>query len=437
MTPEVTNDAMRWEAFRHSNEISTESGNDLGRDAFLRLLVTQLQHQDPLSPMEDHEFIAQLAQFSSLEQMQEINNQTVRTQAFGLVGREIVAEVRNEMTNTVDVVIGQASSAVIQNGNPYLMLETLQGTRQVSMHDVRYVGDDLTTDLLARINSVLLNQQNLGLVGQYAQFVERNEEGHITRFVEGRIDSLRFDRERGMILTVGSHEVAAANVMEISPNPMVVGRPVQGISIRNEVDGEVTGGVNVGPNSEIREIRVHRTDGSGTTFHADVLYNGQVHTLLVDDIEQFTAAMRTIGTIFEGYNVDGVTLRGGVPHLRLSGGPSGSREVMFTGNVSQDSLIGRSISWLGTSGYENARIDAIERYHEGHNIVMEGNPVRRVFARDIELVTSAFQQIGRELNGTEITGVRMRNGNPHLIMYGNGPDIQFVGQQTQARAATN
>lgn len=44
----------------------------LGRDAFLSLLVTQLQHQNPLEPQADGEFLAQLAQFSSLEQLQEI-----------------------------------------------------------------------------------------------------------------------------------------------------------------------------------------------------------------------------------------------------------------------------------------------------------------------------------------------------------------------------
>ena len=47
--------------------------NDLDKDAFLKLLTTQLANQDPLSPMEDREFIAQLAQFSSLEQMTAMN----------------------------------------------------------------------------------------------------------------------------------------------------------------------------------------------------------------------------------------------------------------------------------------------------------------------------------------------------------------------------
>lgn len=51
---------------------TAEKPGTLGKDAFLQLLVTQLQHQDPTKPQADAEFIAQLAQFSSLEQLTQI-----------------------------------------------------------------------------------------------------------------------------------------------------------------------------------------------------------------------------------------------------------------------------------------------------------------------------------------------------------------------------
>lgn len=75
--------------------------SSLGKEDFLRLLVTQLQNQDPLQPMENTQFVAQLAQFSSLEQLTNMNDQLAgvqlgqlsqsNLQAAALVGQEITA----------------------------------------------------------------------------------------------------------------------------------------------------------------------------------------------------------------------------------------------------------------------------------------------------------------------------------------------------------
>ena len=89
----------------NGNQITAESRQMLGKDDFLKLLITKLTHQDPLKPMDDEAFVAQLAQFSSLEQLQNMNNsldnslewdylqmQTINnTMATNLIGREVKA----------------------------------------------------------------------------------------------------------------------------------------------------------------------------------------------------------------------------------------------------------------------------------------------------------------------------------------------------------
>ena len=54
--------------------LATSQSNVLNKDDFLNLLITQLQHQDPLNPTDSVEFTAQLAQFSSLEQLANVND---------------------------------------------------------------------------------------------------------------------------------------------------------------------------------------------------------------------------------------------------------------------------------------------------------------------------------------------------------------------------
>ncbi|MFO7707976.1 MAG: flagellar hook assembly protein FlgD [Desulfobacterales bacterium] len=87
----------------------------MGKDAFLKLLITQLQHQDPLNPADSTEFTAQLAQFSSLEQLSNINTNLGvlklyqasinNAQAVGFIGKEIVAN-----GNTLEKTAGRPAT---------------------------------------------------------------------------------------------------------------------------------------------------------------------------------------------------------------------------------------------------------------------------------------------------------------------------------------
>jgi flagellar basal-body rod modification protein FlgD len=67
---------------------TTPAKKQLDRDAFLKILITQLQYQDPSAPMQDKEFIAQMAQFSALEQtskVYQVNSLALGTQMIGNV----------------------------------------------------------------------------------------------------------------------------------------------------------------------------------------------------------------------------------------------------------------------------------------------------------------------------------------------------------------
>ena len=76
-------------ATNKSAAMASTVSNELGKDEFLKLLVTQLQHQDPMNPMEDKDFIAQMAQFTSLEQMKNMNTSVQITQATSYIGKQV------------------------------------------------------------------------------------------------------------------------------------------------------------------------------------------------------------------------------------------------------------------------------------------------------------------------------------------------------------
>ncbi|TWH48601.1 flagellar hook assembly protein FlgD [Sporomusa sp. KB1] len=97
-----------------TNTTTTQKTSDtLGKDDFLKLLITQLQYQDPMNPMEDKEFISQMAQFTSLEQMKNLNSSMQMTQASSLIGMKVTwtnssnAEVKTGVVNSVRLVNGE------------------------------------------------------------------------------------------------------------------------------------------------------------------------------------------------------------------------------------------------------------------------------------------------------------------------------------------
>ena len=101
--------------------------SNLGKEEFLKLLVTQLEYQDPLDPMDNTQFVAQLAQFSSLEQMQNLNTsfeKMISTQGLaqlsGLVGMKAVLADEVTGLKAVDDIVGVS----MQDGTPQLLLKS-------------------------------------------------------------------------------------------------------------------------------------------------------------------------------------------------------------------------------------------------------------------------------------------------------------------------
>jgi flagellar basal-body rod modification protein FlgD len=113
----------------------TPANASLGQDDFMRILLTQLQFQDPLKPMDNQQFIAQMAQFTSLELNRQANDKTdtlltiqTATQALSLIGKQVAI---NTDTGVLD---GQITDVRFQNGQPSMTLKTSAGT---FMTDVR------------------------------------------------------------------------------------------------------------------------------------------------------------------------------------------------------------------------------------------------------------------------------------------------------------
>jgi flagellar basal-body rod modification protein FlgD len=117
---------------------SDANKNTLGKDAFLKLLTTQLQHQDPLNPMEDSEFMGQMAQFSTLEQVTNMANANTAmadnlafSKSVSLIGRTVTYLDKSEETHT-----GKVDRVTTADGKPALTVEGVDGVDPSSVTEV-------------------------------------------------------------------------------------------------------------------------------------------------------------------------------------------------------------------------------------------------------------------------------------------------------------
>ncbi len=110
-----------------------EAGNDMDKDAFLQLLVAQMKYQDPLQPTSNTEYISQYAQFSQVEQMQNMAASVELQRASQLVGENVYVKTTTSSGET-KYIQGKVDYVVYENNKAYL-----------SINESLYALDDLDT----------------------------------------------------------------------------------------------------------------------------------------------------------------------------------------------------------------------------------------------------------------------------------------------------
>lgn len=112
---------------------SKASGDSMDKEAFLQLLVAQMKYQDPLEPTSNTEYISQYAQFSQVEQMQNMAGSMDLSRASALVGEEVYIKTTTSSGET-KLIQGKVDYVVYENGKAYL-----------SINEQLYSLDDLDT----------------------------------------------------------------------------------------------------------------------------------------------------------------------------------------------------------------------------------------------------------------------------------------------------
>ena len=153
-----------------SSKSSKEINKGLDKEAFLKLLLTELKYQDPIEPVKDKEFISQMANFSALEQMTNLNSSfdklssslnagilpgLVMQQSIAMVGREVVYADPDSGASSTGII----SSVIFREGTPYYVIDD----KEITMNSISRLGAinvGYSDALLEQILATLINMQN-------------------------------------------------------------------------------------------------------------------------------------------------------------------------------------------------------------------------------------------------------------------------------------
>ncbi len=122
------------DSFNKGNTVNGRAvQQSLGKDDFLKLLITQLSNQDPTSPMENTEFIAQMAQFSSLEQMTNMNESFQQmsamlnsNQAVTTIGKTVELDLNGVTTTGVVDAVTYGQNPQVRVGNMFYDMKQIR-----------------------------------------------------------------------------------------------------------------------------------------------------------------------------------------------------------------------------------------------------------------------------------------------------------------------
>jgi flagellar basal-body rod modification protein FlgD len=211
-------------ATKQSDPLTQGAGGALGKDQFLKLLVAQMKNQDPLNPMDGTQMASQLAQFSSVEQLQAMNT-TLTAQQTGQSNLEQRLSENGALASVGKSVVASAASIDTTGGAPSTILADIPADAKSGiLHVYDDKGVEVATQDLGFVTpgrqSFSLKSTVTSLPGAiYHYDVETtgasNEAARAATYIAGRVDGVRYTAQ-GPLITIGGSAVPYLGVTSVT-----------------------------------------------------------------------------------------------------------------------------------------------------------------------------------------------------------------------------